>query len=85
LHRDNGFNQGAVTLKYANYTLTQDRGRTFQLDSMDVDESNFVATAGACSGTPGPGDASRDAKGARRTQGKKHGPGFACCGKESRC
>ena len=44
--RDNGFNQGAVTLKYANYTLTQDRGRTFHLDSMDVDESNFVAAAG---------------------------------------
>ena len=44
--RDNGFNQGAVTLKYADYKLTQDRGRTFQLDSMDVDESNFVSSAG---------------------------------------
>nr|DAL98053.1 MAG TPA: major capsid protein [Caudoviricetes sp.] len=44
--RDNGFNQGAVTLSYDDYKLTQDRGRTFHLDSMDVDESNFVASAG---------------------------------------
>ncbi|WP_315002277.1 hypothetical protein [uncultured Selenomonas sp.] len=44
--RDNGFNQGAVTLTYDDYKLTQDRGRTFHLDSMDVDESNFIATAG---------------------------------------
>lgn len=44
--RDNGFNQGAVTLTYDDYKLTQDRGRTFHLDSMDVDESNFIASAG---------------------------------------
>ena len=44
--RDEGFNQGAVTLAYKDYTLTQDRGRTFHLDSMDVDESNFIASAG---------------------------------------
>lgn len=44
--RDNGFVQGSVTLTYGTYKLTQDRGRTFQLDSMDVDETNFVATAG---------------------------------------
>lgn len=44
--RDKGFNQGAVTLKYTDYKLTQDRGRTFYLDAMDVDESNFVASAG---------------------------------------
>ena len=25
--------------------MTQDRGRKFQLDSMDVDETNFVTTA----------------------------------------
>ena len=48
--RDNGFNQGAVTLAYKDYTLTQDRGRTFQLDSMDVDESNFIASAGTVMG-----------------------------------
>lgn len=49
--RDNGFNQGAVTLTYDDYKLTQDRGRTFHLDSMDVDESNFIATAGTVMGT----------------------------------
>ena len=48
--RDEGFNQGAVTLAYKDYTLTQDRGRTFHLDSMDVNESNFVATAGTVVG-----------------------------------
>ncbi|MDF2663889.1 MAG: uncharacterized protein K0Q94_6680 [Paenibacillus sp.] len=43
--RDNGFNQGSVTYKYQTHTLTQDRGRTFQLDAMDVDETNFGASA----------------------------------------
>lgn len=43
--RDNGFVQGGVTLKYNTYKMTQDRGRTFQLDAMDVDESGFVATS----------------------------------------
>ena len=48
--RDEGFNQGSVTLSYDDYKLTQDRGRTFQLDSMDVDESNFIASAGTVMG-----------------------------------
>ncbi|MET3616600.1 hypothetical protein ABID14_000220 [Peptoniphilus olsenii] len=43
--RDKGFVQGGVTLKYDTYKMTQDRGRTFQLDAMDVDESGFVATS----------------------------------------
>lgn len=43
--RDNGFVQGSVTLEWETRKLTQDRGRTFQLDSMDVDETAFVATA----------------------------------------
>ncbi|MCL2678026.1 MAG: hypothetical protein FWE85_03115 [Clostridiales bacterium] len=43
--RDEGFAQGSVSLSYGSYTLTQDRGRTFQIDAMDVDESNFAATA----------------------------------------
>lgn len=43
--RDNGFTQGSVTLEWQTKTLTQDRARTFQLDSMDVDETAFVATA----------------------------------------
>lgn len=48
--RDNGFNQGSVTLKFNPYKMTQDRGRTFQLDAMDVNETNFVATAGTVMG-----------------------------------
>lgn len=48
--RDEGFNQGSVTLKFNPYKMTQDRGRTFQLDSMDVNETNFVASAGTVMG-----------------------------------
>lgn len=48
--RDDGYVQGAVTLAYETKTMTQDRGRKFQLDSMDVNETNFVATAGAVMG-----------------------------------
>ena len=48
--RDEGFNQGSVTLKFNPHKMTQDRGRTFQLDSMDVNETNFVATAGTVMG-----------------------------------
>lgn len=44
--RDKGFIRGAVTLAYETMKMTQDRGRTFQLDAMDVDETNFVASAG---------------------------------------
>lgn len=43
--RSNGFTQGSVTLEYETKTMTMDRGRTFSLDSMDVNESNFVANA----------------------------------------
>lgn len=43
--RDSGFVQGSVTYKYQTHQLTQDRGRTFQLDAMDVDETNFGASA----------------------------------------
>ncbi len=45
--RDDGYTQGSVTLEYETRKMTQDRGRKFQLDAMDVDETNFVATAGA--------------------------------------
>jgi len=48
--RDKGYAQGAVTLSYETMTMTQDRGRKFQLDSMDVDETNFVTAAGAVMG-----------------------------------
>ena len=43
--RGKGFTQGVITLEYETKTMTQDRGRTFMLDSMDVNESNFVANA----------------------------------------
>lgn len=48
--RDNGFVQGAITLTHETYTMTQDRGRTFQLDAMDVNESGFLANATAVAG-----------------------------------
>lgn len=48
--RSNGFVGGDVTLSWQTHTLTQDRGRTFSLDAMDVDETNFVATAGVVMG-----------------------------------
>ena len=43
--RSNGFVAGSSTLTYETLTLSQDRGRTFSIDSMDVDETNFVASA----------------------------------------
>lgn len=42
--RDEGYAQGAITLAWETRTMTQDRGRKFQLDAMDVDETNFLAT-----------------------------------------
>lgn len=48
--RTTGFVDGDVTLTWQTHTLTQDRGRTFSLDAMDVDETNFVATAGVVMG-----------------------------------
>ena len=48
--RDNGFAQGAVTLSHQTMTMTQDRGTTFQLDAMDVDESGFLVNATAVAG-----------------------------------
>lgn len=44
--RDNGFARGAVTVTYEAMEMKQDRGRSFQLDAMDVDETNFAAMAG---------------------------------------
>ena len=44
--RDTGYAQGSVGLEYETFELTQDRGRKFHLDAMDIDETNFVATAG---------------------------------------
>lgn len=48
--RDEGYTQGSVTLEYETRKMTQDRGRKFQLDPMDIDENNFVTTAAAVMG-----------------------------------
>lgn len=45
--RTTGYPDGGVTLAYEDRTLTQDRGTKILLDAMDVDETNFVASAGA--------------------------------------
>lgn len=43
--RDDGYPQGSVTLTYKDYDMTKDRSTSFQLDAMDVNESNFIANA----------------------------------------
>ena len=48
--RDNGYLMGSAALEYETKKMTQDRGRKFQLDSMDVDETNFVTTASSVMG-----------------------------------
>lgn len=48
--RDNGYTMGSVTLEYQTREMTQDRGRMFQLDPMDVNENNFVTTASSVMG-----------------------------------
>lgn len=48
--RDNGYTMGNVTLEYQTREMTQDRGRMFQLDPMDVNENNFVTTASSVMG-----------------------------------
>lgn len=48
--RDAGYAQGGVTLTYETRKMTQDRGRKFQLDAMDVNENNFVTTGATVMG-----------------------------------
>lgn len=43
--RDTGYTSGAVTYAYETFTLTQDRGRRFRIDAIDVDESGFGLAA----------------------------------------
>lgn len=43
--RDDGYPQGSVSLKFKDYEMTMDRGTSFQLDAMDVDETNFIVNA----------------------------------------
>ena len=44
--RDTGFVRGAITVGSKPYTLTMDRGRSFQLDSEDNDETGIAGLAG---------------------------------------
>lgn len=48
--RDNGYPEGSVTLEYKEYEMTMDRGASFQLDRMDVNETNFIANATSVTG-----------------------------------
>lgn len=48
--REDGYRRGAVSLNYETRKMTQDRGREFQIDPMDVDETSFVATAASIMG-----------------------------------
>lgn len=48
--RDNGYPQGSVTLSYQTLEMGMDRGTSFLLDAMDVNETNFVASATSVSG-----------------------------------
>lgn len=43
--RDEGYSEGAITFSYETMTMSQDRGRRFRLDAMDVDEGSFAVTA----------------------------------------
>lgn len=43
--RSDGYPGGSITLDYETMSMTQDRGKQFILDSMDVNESNFVVNA----------------------------------------
>ncbi len=43
--RDNGYVGGAVTYAYETFALSQDRGRRFRIDAIDVDESGFGLAA----------------------------------------
>lgn len=43
--RDKGYPEGSVTLTFKDYEMGMDRGTSFQLDAMDVNETNFIANA----------------------------------------
>lgn len=43
--RQKGYVTGAVNLTYETFKMTQDRGRRFTLDAMEVDEAAFIPTA----------------------------------------
>lgn len=43
--RDTGYTGGTVTFEYETRTLSQDRGRRFRIDAVDVDETSFALAA----------------------------------------
>lgn len=43
--RSTGYPTGSVSTTYETFTMGQDRGKKFLIDAIDVNESNFVATA----------------------------------------
>lgn len=43
--RGDGYVNGAITYAYETFNLTQDRGRRFRIDAIDVDESGFGTAA----------------------------------------
>jgi hypothetical protein len=43
--RMDGYAEGALGFSYETFVLTQDRGRRFRLDAMDVDDTAFALTA----------------------------------------
>lgn len=45
--RDNGFTGGSLSYTHETRTLTMDRGRSFSLDAMTTDETNFMVNAGS--------------------------------------
>lgn len=49
--RDNGFTGGSLAFSYETRQLTQDRGRSFSLDAMTTDETNFMVNAGSVMST----------------------------------
>lgn len=48
--RGDGYPSGSITLEYETRIMKMDRGVSFQIDAMEVDESNFVVTAGTVLG-----------------------------------
>ncbi len=44
--RDNGFDKGSMNVGHQSYELTQDRGRSFQIDREDLDETGVANLAG---------------------------------------
>ena len=44
-NRATGFDENPITLEWETHTFSMDRGKSFSIDAMDEDETNFVATA----------------------------------------